>query len=216
MNKDMRKVASFSSLLCGGLLLASCAPSMSSAAGSPMMREAQGRLSVAQPAPTAGAGGLTLSSAQFRNGGTVMAAQVGSGNGCTGQNVSPALTWSGAPTGTVSFALTTYDPDAPTGSGFWHWVVYNIPAGATGLDLGAGSGTFSLPAGAVQANNDGGAPGYTGPCPPPGDQPHRYVFTLYALNKTLNLPASASPAYVGFNLNGATLAKTSIVATYGR
>ncbi|AWN24613.1 YbhB/YbcL family Raf kinase inhibitor-like protein [Deinococcus irradiatisoli] len=181
-----------------------------------MMREPMGRLSVAQPAPTASANGLTLSSAQFRNGGTVPLEQVGSGNGCAGQSVSPALSWSGAPAGTVSYALTTYDPDAPTGSGFWHWVVYNIPASATGLDKGAGSGTFNLPAGAAQANNDGGAPGYTGPCPPPGDAPHHYVFTLYALNKTLDLPPSASAAYVGFSLNGATLAKTSIVATYGR
>ncbi|WP_206431601.1 YbhB/YbcL family Raf kinase inhibitor-like protein [Deinococcus psychrotolerans] len=208
MNKWMQGAA-----LLGGLTLASCAPTqMSGDMG--MMRQTQGRLNVAQPAPTVGASTLTLSSAQFRDGGTVPVEQVGSG-GCTGMNVSPALSWSGAPTGTVSYVLTTYDPDAPTGSGFWHWVVYNIPASASSLDKGAGSGTFNLPAGAMQVNNDGGSAGYTGPCPPPGPA-HHYIFTLYALNKTLDLPAGASAAYVGFNLNGATIAKTSISATYGR
>jgi len=210
MNKLMQ-----GTLLLGSLALAGCAPTQTnpmSSAG--MMQGAQGRLSVAQPAPTASAGTLTLSSAQFRDGGTVPLEQVGSG-GCSGMNVSPALSWSGAPAGTLSYVLTTYDPDAPTGSGFWHWVVYNIPASATSLDKGAGSGTFNLPAGTMQGNNDGGTPGYTGPCPPPGPA-HHYIFTLYALNKTLDLPAGASAAYVGFNLNGATLAKTSISATYGR
>ncbi|GGR01152.1 YbhB/YbcL family Raf kinase inhibitor-like protein [Deinococcus ruber] len=199
-------------LIVGGLLLAGCAPSM----GSGMMGMSMDRLSVAQPAAGVGANGLTLSSPQFSDGGTLAAEQVGSGNGCTGQNVSPALSWSGAPAGTVSYVLTTYDPDAPTGSGFWHWVTYNIPASATGLDKGAGSGGATPPAGTVLSNNDGGQSGYTGPCPPPGDKPHRYVFTLYALNKTLTLPPNASPAYVGFNLNGATLAKTSISGYYGR
>ena len=181
-----------------------------------MLDAGTGRLSVAQPAANVAAGTLTLSSAQVVSGGTLGQEQVGSGNGCTGGNVSPALSWSGAPAGTVSYVLTTYDPDAPTGSGFWHWLVYNVPAGITALAKGAGSSGGSLPAGAVQLNNDGGTPGYTGACPPPGDKPHRYVFTLYALNRTLTLPQGASPAFLGFNLNGATLAKTSIVATYGR
>ncbi|WP_425147229.1 YbhB/YbcL family Raf kinase inhibitor-like protein [Deinococcus sp.] len=199
-------------LALGGLMLAGCAPAQMGSMGG----MGAGRLDVAQPATSVGAGSLTLSSAQFVNGGTLGQEQVGSGNGCTGQNVSPSLSWSGAPAGTVSYVLTTYDPDAPTGSGFWHWITYNIPASATSLPKGAGAGGAGLPAGAVLANNDGGTPGYTGACPPPGDKPHRYIFTLYALNKTLALPQGASPAFVGFNLNGAALAKTSITAFYGR
>ncbi|WP_424951874.1 YbhB/YbcL family Raf kinase inhibitor-like protein [Deinococcus sp.] len=197
-------------------LLAACAPAATQSATIGRTDAAPGRLSVAQPASTVGAGTLTLSSPQFANGGTLPLEQVGSGSGCTGMNVSPELDWSGVPAGTVSFVLTTYDPDAPTGSGFWHWVNYNIPAGASSLAKGAGSTGGGLPAGAASGNNDGGMTGYTGACPPVGDAPHRYVFTLYALNKTLALPAGASPAFVGFNLNGATLAKTSIIATYGR
>jgi Raf kinase inhibitor-like YbhB/YbcL family protein len=197
-------------------LLASCAPTAMQATTIGTTDAAPGRLSVAQPASGITAGALTLSSPQFVNGGTLPLEQVGSGNGCTGMNVSPALNWTGVPAGTVSLVQTTYDPDAPTGSGFWHWVNYNIPASATGLAKGAGSMGGTLPAGAASANNDGGMTGYTGACPPVGDAPHRYVFTLYALSKTLDLPAGASPAYVGFNLNGSTLAKTSIVATYGR
>lgn len=204
------------SLVACTVLLAGCAPAMQSSAPIGRTDAAPGRLSVAQPAPTVTAGTLTLSSPQFANGGTLPLEQVGSGNGCTGMNVSPQLDWSGAPEGTVSFVLTTYDPDAPTGSGFWHWVNYNIPATATSLAKGAGSMGGTLPEGAVSGNNDAGAPGYTGACPPVGDAPHRYVFTLYALNKTLTLPAGINPASVGFNLNGATLAKTSIIATYGR
>jgi Raf kinase inhibitor-like YbhB/YbcL family protein len=211
---NLNKMLPGTALLCT-LFLAGCAPTMLNPGvdtGGPSLD----RLSAAQPARGVKANGLVLSSAQFQNGGALGLEQVGSGNGCTGGNLSPALSWTGAPDKTVSYALTAYDPDAPTGSGFWHWIVYNIPASVTGLDTGAGSGTFTLPDGTVQANNDGGAPGYTGACPPSGDSPHHYVFTLYALNKTIELPAGASAAYVGFNLNGATLAKTSIVATYGR
>src|SRR3954465_14424129 len=115
--------------------------------------------------------------------------------GAGGQNVSPQLSWSGAPAGTKSFALTLYDPDAPTGSGWWHWVVYDIPATATELPQGAGSGKAPLPAGTVQGKTDFGAAGYGGAGPPPGDKPHRYVFTVYALKvDKLDLPADASPA----------------------
>ncbi|GGJ62680.1 YbhB/YbcL family Raf kinase inhibitor-like protein [Deinococcus aquiradiocola] len=196
----------------GSLLLGSCAPALQAATTA----AAPGRLSVAQPAPDVTAGTLKLSSPQFADGAVLPMEQVGSGNGCTGMNVSPALNWSGAPAGTVSYVLTTYDPDAPTGSGFWHWVTFNIPATAAGLAKGAGSAGGTLPAGAVMLNNDGGTSGYTGACPPVGSAPHRYVFTLYALNRTLDLPAGVSPAYVGFNLNGSTLAKASITATYNR
>ena len=214
MNSRIKHALGGAALL-GTLLLSSCAPTMSTA-GVGMMGKTADRLGAAQPARGVMANGLSLSSAAFTNGGALALEQVGSGNGCTGGNLSPALSWSGAPAGTVSYALTAYDPDAPTGSGFWHWTVYNLPASASSLDKGAGSGTFALPAGAAQVNNDGGTPGYTGACPPVGDSPHHYVFTLYALSKTIELPAGASAAYVGFNFNGATLAKTSIVATYGR
>ncbi|MGI8747290.1 MAG: YbhB/YbcL family Raf kinase inhibitor-like protein, partial [Deinococcus sp.] len=104
-------------------LLAGCAPALMGQGA--ITAAAPGRLSVAQPAPRATAGTLTLSSLSFRNGGMLSLEQVGQGNGCTGQNISPELNWSGAPEGTASFVLTAYDPDAPTGSGFWHWAVYN-------------------------------------------------------------------------------------------
>ncbi len=96
---------------------------------------------------------------------------------CTGQNVSPALSWTGAPKGTKSFAVSIYDPDAPTGSGFWHWWVADLPADTAGLPKGAGGGT-GLPAGALQVRNDFSQTGYGGPCPPKG-QPHHYHITIY-------------------------------------
>jgi Raf kinase inhibitor-like YbhB/YbcL family protein len=138
------------------------------------------------------------------------------GFGCSGGNVSPQLAWSGAPEGTRSFALTCFDPDAPTGSGFWHWVVVNIPATVAELPLDAGnpkSGT--LPAGALQVRTDYGAAGYGGPCPPPGDHPHRYLFTLFALGvDQLPVTADTSCAVVGFQLNFNKLAQVSLMGLY--
>jgi Raf kinase inhibitor-like YbhB/YbcL family protein len=102
-------------------------------------------------------------------------AQVFKGMNCTGSNISPALQWHGAPPAAKSFALTVYDPDAPTGSGWWHWVTYNIPAATTQLGAGAGDPAKALmPSGSVQGNTDFGVPGYGGPCPPQGDKPHHY------------------------------------------
>src|SRR3954451_571495 len=119
--------------------------------------------------------------------------------GCSGANHSPALSWSGAPKDTKSFAVTVYDPDAPTGSGWWHWVVFNIPGSTTNIPEGSGSAT-DLPAGAVQSMTDFGKPGYGGPCPPPGN-PHRYIFTVHALKTDkLDLDEKASGAMVGFYL----------------
>ena len=134
------------------------------------------------------------------------------GFGCAGGNLSPQLSWSGAPEGTKSFALTCFDLDAPTGSGFWHWVVVNIPADVTSLALGAGSGDGSMPDGALQTRTDFGAPGYGGPCPPEGDHPHRYLFTLHAVGvEALPVEADTSAAVVGFMLNFNTLAKAALM-----
>jgi Raf kinase inhibitor-like YbhB/YbcL family protein len=135
---------------------------------------------------------------------------------CGGANVSPALSWSGAPKGTKSFVLTVYDPDAPTGSGFWHWVMYDIPASVDGLARGAGV-PGKQPAGAVQGATDYGAPGYGGPCPPEGDPPHHYVFTLYAV-KTDKLDVSGNPtaAVVGFHTHFVTIGKATFTALFGR
>jgi Raf kinase inhibitor-like YbhB/YbcL family protein len=131
--------------------------------------------------------------------------------GCHGENISPQLSWENAPAGTQCFAVTMYDKDAPTGSGFWHWVVFNIPADVKELKAGAGTISKNLaPKDAIQSNNDGGAAGYMGPCPPPGPA-HQYLITVYALKNKLTLDKSATPPYVGFMLNAGALAKASLV-----
>ncbi len=143
--------------------------------------------------------------------------EVFNGFGCTGQNISPTLKWTGAPAGTKSFAITVYDPDAPTGSGWWHWMVYNIPANVMSLPSGAGTNASALPAGAVQGMTDFGAKQWGGPCPPVGDKAHRYIFTVFALKTDkLDVPANATSALIGYNLNGNALAKDSFTALYGR
>jgi Raf kinase inhibitor-like YbhB/YbcL family protein len=164
------------------------------------------------------AAGFKLESPTIKPGGTLTDDQVFNGFGCTGKNVSPALKWSGAPAGTKSFALTLYDPDAPTGSGWWHWVVYNIPAGTSGLAAGAGTADgANLPAGTMQGRTDFGTPGFGGACPPPGDKPHRYVFTVYALKTDkLEVPADASPAMIGGMIHANQLGAASFTAKYGR
>jgi len=163
-------------------------------------------------------GTFRLTSKDIAPNATIAAAQTFNGFGCTGANVSPSLAWSGAPAGTKSFALTMYDPDAPTGSGWWHWVVYNIPAKAKAIAAGAGDAKKNaLPAGSAQGNTDFGTPGYGGPCPPAGDKPHRYIFTLYALKvEKLDIPAGATAAFVGFNINGNKLGSATFTAMYGR
>ena len=162
------------------------------------------------------AGAFTLTSPQFKEGGVLTTDQVFNGFGCTGKNISPRLEWSNPPAGTKSFAVTVYDPDAPTGSGWWHWVVYNIPADVRSLELGASGEPGKLPAGAVQSVTDFGAPGFGGACPPPGDKPHRYVFTVHALGETMDLPPTTMPAAVGFNIHGRVLGRATLTATYGR
>ena len=169
----------------------------------------------ATPAKTPG---FTLASPDIAANSTIGATHVFNNWGCTGGNVSPRLEWNGAPEDTQSFALTVYDPDAPTGSGFWHWVVVNIPATAHALPPGAGtSDGKALPAGSLQVSTDFGAPGYGGPCPPVGDKPHRYIFTLYALKAPkLDLPEHATAAVAGFMIHFNVIGQASFTATYGR
>jgi len=140
------------------------------------------------------------------------------GFGCSGGNKSPQLAWTGAPAGTKSFALTCFDPDAPTGSGFWHWVVVNIPANVSELKLDAGNLKAGLmPEGALQTRTELGVTGYIGPCPPEGHGPHRYQFTLFAVKvETLPVTADTSPAVVGFNLHFNTLERAVLTGVFKR
>ena len=154
------------------------------------------------------------------------------GFGCAGNNISPALSWSNVPAGTKSLALQVYDPDAPSGSGFWHWAVYNIPPTVSSLPQGAGNSPATLPTGAFGGNTDfldtgltGSNGNYGGPCPPAGDKPHRYQFTLYALavdqlEVAGGVPRTGTAGLYGFVLNkgvgAALLGKASFTATYGR
>lgn len=140
------------------------------------------------------------------------------GFGCTGKNQSPELSWANAPEGTKSFAITMYDPNAPTGSGWWHWVVFDIPKNINELVTNAGNLTLNLaPKEVIQSVTDYGAPGYGGPCPPENHGFHQYIITVYALKtEKLGLDAHTNPAVVGFNLWANTIAKASIVTYYQR
>ncbi len=162
------------------------------------------------------AGEFTLHSNTLQ--GQLTDAQVFSGFGCSGKNISPDLHWSDAPKNAKSFAVTVYDPDAPTGSGWWHWVVFNIPATTKALKTDAGNAEKKIaPAGSVQSLTDFGGVGFGGACPPKGDKPHRYVFTVHALDvEKLDLDKTATPALVGFYLNSHVIAKASLMAYYGR
>ncbi|MGL5007818.1 MAG: kinase inhibitor [Plesiomonas sp.] len=166
---------------------------------------------------SAQAGTFHLESNEIKTGQSLSQNQVYQGFDCDGANLSPSLTWSGAPEGTKSFAITVFDPDAPTGSGWWHWTVVNIPASVNSLVVDAGDkkGT-KLPAGAVQGRNDFGYAGFGGVCPPKGDKPHHYHFKIWAL-KTDKLPIdnNSSGALVGFMLNANKLATAEIVPVYG-
>lgn len=151
---------------------------------------------------------FTLTSTGFTDGGALPDAQVQARG-----NRSPQLSWSGAPEGTKSFAVTCYDPDAPTGSGFWHWTVANIPADVT--ELAEGASPAGLPRGAVEGRTDFGEPGFGGAAPPPGHGPHRYIFTVFAVDtERLDVTPENSGAVFGFNLHFHTLAKASITGVY--
>ncbi len=146
------------------------------------------------------------------DGETLSNPQVSGVFGAGGEDVSPQLSWSGAPEGTRSYAVTVYDPDAPTASGFWHWAVFNIPAGVTELASGAST---SLPDGAVQLRNDGGFAGYVGAAPPAGHGPHHYYVVVHAVDvPSLDVPAEGSCAFLGFNLFSHTLARATLVPVY--
>jgi Raf kinase inhibitor-like YbhB/YbcL family protein len=162
---------------------------------------------------------FSLRSSDIKTGSTIASEFVFNSFGCSGKNISPTLSWSGAPKNTKSFALIVHDPDAQTGvGGFTHWIAYNIPANTSSIAQGAGTVDGKLlPTGATQSATSFGTSGWGGPCPPAGEKPHHYVFTLYALKtEKLELPASASQAFVGFNIVSNTIAKTSFTALYGR
>jgi Raf kinase inhibitor-like YbhB/YbcL family protein len=153
-----------------------------------------------------------LWSRDIKDGARLPETQVLNGMGYNGGNISPHLAWEGVPEGTESFIVTCYDPDAPTGSGWWHWIVADIPANVSELPTGVGA---SLPAGAFESRTDFGAPGYGGAAPPPG-APHRYIFTIHALKvKSIGVDRDASGALVGFMAHMNGLGKATITATYG-
>lgn len=159
---------------------------------------------------------FTLSSKDL--GGQATKKQEFNGFGCSGNNQSPQLSWKNAPKDTKSFAVTMYDPDAPTGSGFWHWVIFNIPANVNELATNAGNNKLNLaPKEAIQSITNYGIKGFGGPCPPKGHGIHQYIITVYALKTDkLKLDENTNPAVVGFNLWNQTLAKASIVTYYKR
>ena len=161
------------------------------------------------------ADGLTVASPEIPDGGTIKLAQVANVMGCRGKNQSPSLTWSGEPAGTQSFGVTMFDPDAPTGHGWWHWTVFNIPANVHQLGAGAGDAVSTgLPPGAIEGRVDFGFAHYGGPCPPPGPA-HHYEITVYAL-RTAKLPLdkNAAAPTVSEQLRANALASGQIVGLY--
>lgn len=155
---------------------------------------------------------FTLTSSDLK--GQLTKKQEFNGFGCSGENISPQLSWENTPKGTKSFAITVYDPDAPTGSGWWHWVVFDIPSNKTTLASGFGNSDSK---GAIQSITDYGKTGFGGACPPVGDKAHRYIFTVHALDiETLGLDKNTNAATVGYYINSHSIAKASIISYYNR
>lgn len=179
------------------------------------------RLSVAvfslSTVQVARADSLQLASSTLTDGGRMPSAQLYYGFGCSGENISPELHWQGAPEGTRSYALVMYDPDAPTGSGWWHWVVFNIPATLKAIPEGAGDPKAGLIPEAIQSRTDFGSPGYGGACPPEGHGDHRYQFRLYALKvDQLPLDEDSPAAMVAYHINANKLAEAQLEVKFGR
>jgi Raf kinase inhibitor-like YbhB/YbcL family protein len=166
----------------------------------------------------AGAADLTLTSPKLKPDAPMAMEQFFNGFGCNGKNISPELNWTKVPAGTKGLALTVYDPDALTGSGWWHWLIFNIDPKVPSLAANAGDPTAQVaPKGSVQSRTDFGQTGYGGPCPPAGDKPHHYIFTLYALDvNKLPLDESASGAMVGLYLNQHAIQKAQLTVLYSR
>ena len=157
--------------------------------------------------------GFTLTSPDIQ--GQIANDQVFNSFGCSGKNISPQLNWKDAPAGTKSFAITAYDPDAPTGSGWWHWLVFNIDKSVETIKTGASN--KAMPVGAVESITSYGVAGFGGACPPKGDKPHRYIFTVYALDtEKIDQDKDARPELVGYFINSHAIARASIMAYYGR
>jgi Raf kinase inhibitor-like YbhB/YbcL family protein len=176
-------------------------------------------LALAGVALGANATPFSLTSTDIKPNGEIANRFVYQGFGCHGDNVSPQLSWSGAPKDTQSYALLVHDPDAPTGgAGWWHWIVYNIPAATTSLAQGVGTADgAALPKGSVQGKTDFGAAGWGGPCPPPGHGKHHYHFTVYALKVArLDVPDGAGAALVGYTVNANAIGKAELTGLYGR
>jgi Raf kinase inhibitor-like YbhB/YbcL family protein len=203
----IRSVFAFCAIAC--VTLAGCSGSGSTAAG---VATVPG-LTLRPPGTPASIGTLTLASTTFVSG-TIMPANVAQlGCGTAGANMSPQLSWSGAPATTRSYVLTEFDQDAPTGVGFWHWTLFDIPAGVTSLAAGAGT---NPPAGSISGLSDYGTPGYGGPCPPTGDGAHRYTFTVYALDEAIipGVNAGATGAFITFNIRGHILAQGTYLGLF--
>jgi Raf kinase inhibitor-like YbhB/YbcL family protein len=159
-----------------------------------------------------------IKSADIKAGSTITNQHVFDGFGCSGKNISPQISWKNAPQQTKSFALTVYDPDAPTGSGWWHYVALNIPATYSQLPKNFGAeNKFKINDGILQIQNDFSAYKFGGPCPPKGDKAHRYIFTIYALkSEKIEVPQTATAALAGYMINQNVLAKSSFEAFFGR